>query len=122
MLGIEQTTIANRNGVPRAEAIARLNDALRTTGAGGQILITRGVMALAGFSGPELMKALKDYDSFDIDNDPHGERDFGGFDLWGAELLWKADYYAPDMMFGSNDPADPTITHRVLTVMLAEEY
>ncbi|MEO6114555.1 MAG: DUF3768 domain-containing protein [Sphingomicrobium sp.] len=122
MLGSEQTTIANRNDVPRAEKIARLNDQLRTTGTGGQILITRGVMALPGFDAPALMQALKQYDSFDIDNDPHGERDFGGFDLWSAEQLFKVDYYAPDMMFGSNDPADPAVTHRVLTVMLAEEY
>lgn len=122
MLGSEQTTVANRNDVPRAEKIARLNDQLRTTGTGGQILITRGVMALPGFDALALIQALMRYDSFDTDNDPHGERDFGGFDLWGAEQLFKVDYYAPDMMFGSNDPADPAVTHRVLTVMLAEEY
>jgi hypothetical protein len=122
MLGSERTTFANGNEVPRAEAIARLNDKLRTTGTGGQILITRGVRQQKGFDGQELLEELKSYGNFDADNDPHGERDFGGFELWGAELLWKLDYYSPDMQFGSNDPADPAVTHRVLTVMLAEEY
>lgn len=43
-------------------------------------------------------------------------------DLWGAELLWKIEYLSADLLFGSDDPADPTVTQRVLTVLLAEEY
>ena len=110
------------HGSSRAVEIARLNDELRTSGGGGQILITQGVQALAGFDNEELKKALAAFDSFDPFNDPHSEHDFGDIDLWGAELLWKIDYYAPDLLFGSDDPANPTITQRILTVMLAEEY
>lgn len=108
--------------LPRAERIARLNDALRKTGLGGQIMVTRGVQSLDGFNTAQLVRALAGHDEFDEDNDPHGERDFGGMDLFGAELLWKIDYYSPDLMFGSNDPAEPAVTHRVLTILLAEEY
>ena len=110
------------NGTSRAAEIARLNDELRTTGEGGQILVTRRVKALAAFNIEELLQALAAFDRFDPFNDPHSEHDFGDVDLWGAELLWKIDYYAPDLLFGSDDPANPTITHRVLTVLLAEEY
>lgn len=109
--------------LPRAEQIAQLNDALRKTGRGGQMVITRGVHSLTGADVSGLLKSLADYDDFDAHNDPHGERDFGAFDFAGAELLWKVDYYADDdLRFGSDDPADSDKTRRVLTILLAEEY
>lgn len=122
MLGSEQTNFANQTKVPRAEAIARLNDKLRTTCRGGHIMVTRGVSTLDGFAASELMIALRDYDGFDVDNDPHGERDFGDLTLWGEDLLWKVDYYDTTMQYGSPDPADERVTTRVMTVMLACEY
>ena len=109
--------------VPRAERIARLNDELRTQGTGGQIVITRGVHDLTGADVSELLLALAGFSDFDADSDHHGERDFGLFDFRGRELMWKVDYYGDaEFRFGSNDPANPDVTHRVLTVLLAEEY
>jgi hypothetical protein len=70
----------------------------------------------------QLLQALAGYSAFDTDNDPHRERDFGDLQLFGADLLWKIDYYEPSMNYGSNDPADPAQTRRVLTVLLASEY
>ena len=110
------------NGVPRAEAIARLNDQLRTTATDGRIMVTRGVSSLPGFSAAELLTALAAYDGFDIENDPHGERDFGDLTVFGADLLWKIDYYDLKLRYASPDPADPAATIRVLTVMLESEY
>lgn len=108
--------------LPRAERIARLNDQLRTTLRGGRFMITRGVSAHPDCGVAALADALKCYDEFDADNDPHGERDFGAFDLGDAELLWKIDYYDRELVYASPDPADANVTVRVLTVMLAEEY
>jgi len=85
-------------------------------------MLTRDVKSLPGFSPTELLRALAAYDSFDPDNDPHGERDFGDLEVFDADLLWKIDYYDAEMAYGSNDPADPAQTTRVLTVMLAREY
>ena len=107
---------------PRAEAIARLNDMLRRSGAGGPTVVTSGVRSLKGFNQLELLRALARYDKFDLENDPHGERDFGDLEIWGAEMLWKVDYYDREMIYGSNDPADPGQTTRVITVMLLQEY
>lgn len=108
--------------LPRAEAIAQLNDNLRKTGEGGTIVVTRGVSSLKGFDRRALTAALAAYDSFDADNDPHGERDFGDLKLFDADLLWKIDYYDKDRKFGSDDPADPNVTTRVLTIMLVTEW
>ena len=108
--------------VPRAEAIARLNDALRKQGVGGTIMVTQGVLAVTGYNSLELSEALAAYDAFDADNDPHGERDFGDLTLWGQDMFWKIDYYDADVRYGSDDPADPDKTKRVLTVMLTSEW
>ncbi len=56
------------------------------------------------------------------DNDPHHEHDFGNFELDGVTYFFKLDYYTPDMEGGSEDPADPAKTTRVLTIMRADEY
>jgi Protein of unknown function (DUF3768) len=88
MEGSEQPNFAR--GLPRAERIARLNDTLRTTGLGGRILVTRGVQALPGFSTMVLVRALRSYDGFDADNDPHGERDFGDLELWGPSFSGRS--------------------------------
>jgi hypothetical protein len=120
MDGSEQPNFAR--GIPRAECIARLNDTLRLSGLGGRILVTRGVQTLPGFNTMTLVEALRSYDSFDADNDPHGERDFGDLELWGAELFWKIDYYDRALVWASPDPADPAVTIRILTVLLVTEY
>ena len=62
------------------------------------------------------------YSAFTRDNDPYGEHDFGHFELVGRSFYWKIDYYDPKCEFGSEDPADPKKTTRVLTLMLAAEY
>jgi hypothetical protein len=36
--------------------------------------------------------------------------------------LGVIDYYAPDMESGSEDPADPDKTMRIMTIMRADEY
>ncbi|NCP25185.1 MAG: DUF3768 domain-containing protein [Erythrobacter sp.] len=108
--------------VPRAEAIAMINDQLRKTGTGGTIVVTRGVASLSGFDRTALLAALAAYDGFDAENDPHGERDFGDLTLCGTDLFWKIDYYDPGLKFGSDDPADANVTTRVLTVMLTSEW
>ena len=55
-------------------------------------------------------------------DDPYGEHDFGAFDHAGQRIFWKIDCYDPTEEFGSEDPADPSKTMRVLTILLADEY
>ena len=108
--------------LPRAEAIAVQNDKLRKMGEGGSIMITSNVQRITGFDPAVLAAALANYDGFDADNDPHGERDFGCMTMWGYDLIWKIDYYDKELEFGSDDPADPKLTHRILTAMVAGDW
>lgn len=103
--------------------VRELNDAFRTGGfSTGQWMLTRGVVAL----GPDFIalatRAVRDFDGFTPGNDPYGEHDFGSFNLCGETLFWKIDAYDMTLTYGSDDPSDPAVTRRVLTIMLASEY
>ena len=106
------------------ERIRDLNDAFRKTldPTLGRTMLTAGVNALPSDVRATAMRAVATFDAFNADNDPHGEHDFGSFDLAGHKFFFKVDYYDPRLEFGSDDPADPAKTTRVLTLMLAEEY
>lgn len=106
----------------KAERIRLLNDHFRHSGIGGDIFITAGIQDLGEEARQEIANKVSHFDQFNHDNDPHGEHDFGAVDHAGRRVFWKIDYYAPDMMSGSEDPSDAKITKRVLTIMLASEY
>lgn len=106
-----------------SDRIRDLNDAMRRAGPTcGRWMMTQGVMA----EGPVFVllatRAVQAFSDFTPDNDPYGERDFGAFDLAGQRMFWKIDYYDCDLRNGSEDPSDPSVTCRVLTIMLASEY
>jgi hypothetical protein len=104
------------------ERIRELNDHLRRTGRGGMVLLSCGVAALSVPTVKRLFDRIADFEDFGPDNDPHGEHDSGAVDFEGASFLWKIDYLDRARVAASPDPADPRVTVRVLTVMLAEEY
>jgi hypothetical protein len=102
--------------------VRELNDAFRTGGQGGRIVITRGVNARGVTFVVEALERVRAFDAFTEENDPYGEHDFGSFELEGEKLYWKIDCYDKEMRYGSEDPSDPSKTTRVLIIMLAEEY
>lgn len=105
-----------------ASKIALLNDAFRTTFSGGKVLMTASVDALPSMVKAAALQQVAIFEDFSEDNDPHGEHDFGSFELCNRTFFWKIDYYDTSCEFGSEDPADPGKTTRVLTLMLAEDY
>src|SRR5436190_6850785 len=104
------------------DRVRALNDAFRRTFAGGKVMMTAGVDELPDCVKAEALRQVATFSDFTPDNDPQGEHDFGSFTLVGRKFFWKIDYYDPDMMHGSEDPADQAKTTRVLTIMRACEY
>lgn len=100
--------------------IALLNDLARTTLTDCRLVITPGIAKLDDLEA--VISRVQAYNAFTPSNDPYGEHDFGSFEHVGNTVFWKLDYFDPDMLMHSPDPADPTVTCRVLTIMLAEEY
>ena len=106
----------------RTATIRRLNDAFRKSEAGGIAAVTPGIKALGMDALATIVVAVRDYDGFSADNDPYGEHDMGTLFHAGERVFWKIDYYDNELLYGSPDPADPTVTTRVLTIMLSSEY
>jgi Protein of unknown function (DUF3768) len=106
------------------ERIRELNDAFRTSMDHrlGRVMMTAGVDALPSDEKAMVIRRMAIFSDFNADNDPHGEHDFGSFELAGQTFFWKLDYFDANLEFGSDDPADPDQTTRVLTIMLASEY
>lgn len=102
--------------------IKTLNDNFRKTFTGGRVLLTTGIDSKPADDIANIMMLVRNFNNFTPDNDPYGEHDFDAFDYKGDKIFWKIDYYDLDYCFMSENPADPTITNRVLTVMLADEY
>ncbi|OCJ67343.1 hypothetical protein A6U97_00925 [Agrobacterium tumefaciens] len=102
--------------------IRELNDIFRSTWLTGTVLMTSGIKSLPDAIQSRIVEAVQKFDAFTPDNDPHGEHDFGSVIIEGHRVFWKIDYYDRTMQYGSEDPANPAVTERVLTMMLAEEY
>jgi len=88
----------------------------------GKVVMTAGIAALSPDDITAILSKVRAFNSFSADDDPHGEHDFGAFDHDDRRIFWKIDYYAPDLIHGSEDPADLSKTVRVLTIMLASEW
>ena len=114
--------------IARAEQIAKLNDRARSGfDPSARIMFTRG--CLDAFCGgdnasglvaqAEVIKTIRRHR---FEEDTYGERDFGAFTFRGKRVFFKIDYYDLSLEYGSEDPADASITARVVTIMLASEY
>jgi hypothetical protein len=104
------------------ERIRALNDALRKNFSQGLAVMTMGIAGLGSEAVARIVKTIEVYDDFCHANDPHEEHDFGSFEADGRTIFFKIDYFDKDLAYHSPDPSDPTVTKRVITIMLAEEY
>jgi hypothetical protein len=106
----------------KTEAIRVLNDKLRENLSTGTALITAGVAAMGAEAVARIVKTIAVYDDFCHANDPYEEHDFGSFKVDGHTIFFKIDYFDKGLTYHSPDAADCSVTERVITIMLAEEY
>jgi hypothetical protein len=106
----------------KSDRIRILNDYLRKTFTGGRIVITASIAELDQWRKARVLLAVRDFNEFDADNDPHHEHDVAFFVVDGVLYFFKVDYYDLNTRFHSPDPADPGCTCRVLTIGHYSDY
>jgi uncharacterized protein DUF3768 len=104
------------------DRIRALNDELRRKLPNGHAVMTTGVAALGPEAVARIVKTIAVYDDFCHANDPYEEHDFGSFEADGHKIFFKIDYFDQSLTCHSPDPSDPSVTERLITIMLAEEY
>ena len=104
------------------EKIRLLNDILRKTFVGGQVMLTTGIRAKSAEDQAEILQKICSFNEFTKANDPYGEHNFGIFTHNGENIMFKIDYYNKTYDRMSDDPSNPDITNRVMTIMCADVY
>ena len=127
----EDLTMATNDENRRAK-IAELNDQVRKDAGRPtshfqatnphRVLITAGITALPLEDQIAICRKVREFNTFDDDNDPYGKHEYGIVEHRGKSVFWKIDYYDRALEYGSEDPADPEKTCRVLTILFATEY
>jgi hypothetical protein len=87
------------------DRLRALNDELRHNLPNGHAVMTTGIAALGPEAVARIIKTIAVYDDFCHANDPYEEHDFGSFEADGHLIFFKT-----------------SVTERVITIMLAEEY
>ena len=107
--------------MPNTAKIRKLNDELRTT-LSGHVYMSRGISARPDRYA--IIERVRTFNEFTQAGDPYEEHDFGSFEIGDDAVIvfFKINYYGPTIHEGSPDPADSSVTTRVLTILLADEY
>lgn len=105
--------------------IAESNDKLRQNlfnPGKDKVILTQGVSNLPFDEQLRILIKVQLFNNFNAGNDPYSQHDFGMIEHSELKYFFKIDYYDTSMEYASDDPSNPDITTRVLTVMRADEY
>ena len=106
----------------KTEIIRELNDEARRSFKNVQVMLALGIRTRPEKEVSEILERVRTFNEFTPANNPYSENDSASFDYKGERIIWKIDYYDKDYRFMSENPADPTITNRVLTIMTGSEW
>ena len=102
--------------------IETLNDNFRRSFINGEVLLSAGIAAMSSEDKANIVALVQNFNDFNEGNDPYSERDWGSFDYKDEKILWKIDYYDLNNQYHSENPANPDITNRILTIMTVFEW
>lgn len=105
-----------------AKQIAELNDQFRQTFKGGKVVYSEGVKALPTMERVKVFSAIKAFSNFNEENDPYQEHHFGSVTINGERYFFMIDYFTLGLKHYSENPADPKITKRVMTIIKDSEF
>lgn len=108
--------------MPNTKKIALQNDNFRKHLSQGTLVLTQGIRSNTKEDLETIITKVRNFDTFDENNDPYNEHDFGAFDFKGKKIFWKIDNYDREFLYLSPDVSNPRLTNKVMTVMYAEEY
>ncbi|WP_299654270.1 DUF3768 domain-containing protein [uncultured Jannaschia sp.] len=88
----------------------------------GRLDITDNVLVRGQLFTNTCLRTTGFHNSFPKDADPNGIHAFGVFRICDVEVWWKLDCYDQAYERGADDPADPSRTARVLTILLPLDW
>ena len=102
--------------------IATLNDKFRRSFINGEVLLSAGIAAMSSEDKANIISMVQNFNDFTPSNDVYGEHDFLSIDYKGNKIFAKIDYYDLNNQYHSENPANPDITNRILTIMTVFEW
>ncbi len=88
----------------------------------GRVVITSGVEEQGPAFVVAALRKVAAFDGFTDDCDPGGRHEMGAVEVGPLTVWFKIDSYDRDYRYGSDAPADPDQTRRVLTVLFPDEW
>jgi hypothetical protein len=119
-----ETSAGTTTGISRRETIARLNDRCRMGfDRSARTVITRTCLATFGGdnTAAEILAQARILAAIRKHRFPQGdrsERDRGEIEYEGQAVYFAIDAYDLDLQYGPDDPADASVTRRILTIMM----
>jgi hypothetical protein len=105
----------------KLERICELNDNLRKSFSGGEVVLTSSVAALPDMVKASVLDQVALFEAFNEENDPYGFHDYGSFDYCNREFFFKIDFFTLEPSDEPLDLADPSKALRIMTVGLAQD-
>ena len=105
----------------KAERLRALNDQLRTTFIGGTVMITKGIEAIPFAKRKRILEQVRSFGAFDAENDPTASMIARSSKPRANASCSRSTIPIARCGFIRRS-ADPAVTARILTIMLASEY